>query len=321
MTGVVTAVRLGQLGDLVMTLPALRWLAADTILQVLTSAQYQPFVQWAVPAARVLAAGDVSSALPADCVLDLHGVPRSRRIVRTVPRAPAAFLTSTRKETPRRRALLIPGLRSLRPRHSWPARHLRAAADVRRHLGLLGAPPSPVPALPSLPSEAGPARLGLVVDAGHPLKRWPEQHFVSLGKAWDGPVRLFGGPESRDLLARIAAETDAETWPDPSQHPLQALARGLHGCAVLVAGDTGPLHVAGALGVPVVGLFGPTPVDAGFWVWGGRGVALSAGADCAPCSMHGAGRCRRRRRVCLDDLSPQRVLAAAQACAAMRRAA
>jgi ADP-heptose:LPS heptosyltransferase len=321
MTPVVTAVRLGRLGDLVMTWPALRWLAQDVTLQVVTGPTYGDLVRHAVPEARVVAPDGASELAPANALLDLHGVAASRRLLGRLPVAAGCALTRTPKQSLQRRALLIPGLRGGSGGQSWPSRHLRAAAELRRRLGLAGLAPDPLPRL-AAPSASQPPGItgpdpgpviGLVLGAGHPTKAWPSDSFARLAAAWTlrgGRVRLFAGPGEGSLAESVSASCPtAERWEDGAA-PLLGLCDGLAGCDVVVGGDTGPVHLAGALGIPVVGLFGPTPLRAGFWVWE-RGVALRPVAACAPCSMHGAAPCPRARRVCLEGLAPERVLDAA----------
>ena len=307
---IITAVRLGRLGDLVMTWPALATLD-DCLLQVVVDTRYVRLVQAALPGASVVDSTD--DLRPADAVLDLHGVAASRRVLRDVPRLSGAPTFRTPKDSLRRRALLLPG--SWAPTRSWPRRHAEAVAALRARLEL----PTRVAEAPSLdPGAVRPEAglLGLVVGAGHATKRWPAERFADLSRRWahfGGRVRVFVGPGEADLAEPVLATETARRWEESTDRPLLDLARGLAGCEVVVGGDTGPLHVAGALGRPVVALFGPTPVHAGFWVWGDAGRALSTGADCAPCSMHGARPCRRPRRVCLEDLPADVVLRAARA--------
>lgn len=321
----VSAVRLGRLGDLVMTLPALGWLATHVHLQVVTDARYVPLMSHALPGATVLA--DPREAAPADVVLDLHGVAASRRTLAGLPRVPGARTVRVRKESVRRRALLLPAL-GIRGGKTWPERHLGAAARVLAALGVEAAAPRAIPRLSAGRGAGDPSRgdssgrdssggpvLGLVPGAAHPTKRWPVEHFAALATAWHertGGRSLIFAPDAEEALVHEVVVPHAR-WARDGERPLLDLCAGLAGCDVVVAADTGPLHVAGALGVPVVGLFGPTPRDAGFWVWGARGTALSVGAGCAPCSMHGARACSQARRVCLEDLAPADVLDAALA--------
>ncbi len=316
----IAVVRLGMLGDLVMTLPALGRLAAAGLPPTLvTDAHHQPLM------ARVLPSATVVSSLPAgpwDAALDLHGTAAARRVVRSV-RAP--IVVRTRKDSlPRRGLLRTPGgavARVLtapsRPRRSWPERHLDAVDRLLARLGVPAPPPtSAIPRLPGRPERSG-AALGLVVGARHGLKRWPVSSWRELAHAWRSRTGL-------DVITLAAPweQALAHAVGEPVVAPaLEDLPEALRRCAVVVAGDTGPLHLAGALGVPTVGLFGPTPVDAGFWVWEGRSRALTPTLPCSPCSLHGADACRRSDRLCLDDRAVADVLAAALAVGGLRRRA
>jgi ADP-heptose:LPS heptosyltransferase len=77
--------------------------------------------------------------------------------------------------------------------------------------------------------------------------------------------------------------------------------------AVAVSGDTGPLHIAAAMGTPLVGLFGPTwPERNG--PWDPRDHAISR-ADVCVC--HHKRRCVRGAP-CINEITVERVIAAAE---------
>jgi heptosyltransferase-1 len=100
--------------------------------------------------------------------------------------------------------------------------------------------------------------------AGRPDKRWPIGHFATLaarlGQEAGAHVVVAWGPgEERQARAIVAgsaaAGPRAVLAPATSLHELIALLRR---ASVMVAADTGPLHLAAALGTPCVGLYGPT---------------------------------------------------------------
>ena len=68
----------------------------------------------------------------------------------------------------------------------------------------------------------------------------------------------------------------------------------------VVAGDTGLMHMAGAFGVPLVGVFGPTTAQDGFWCY--EGETVSVDLACSPCSRHGGPRCPQTHHACMEDL-------------------
>jgi heptosyltransferase-1 len=126
--------------------------------------------------------------------------------------------------------------------------------------------------------------------AGWPEKTWGEERFAELARLLAAerglsPVVSWGpGDEDRAaLLSRLVPESIALP-----RLGFRALAQVFSAARLLVAGDTGPLHLADALGTPVVAVFGPTdPARNGPYsqplgvVRGGRDASVSAVAEAA----------------------------------------
>ena len=93
---------------------------------------------------------------------------------------------------------------------------------------------------------------------------------------------------------------------------LMELAALLKIARVVIANDSGPAHLAAAVGSPVVALFGPTHEAFGFAPRGEWVRVISHPLPCRPCTVHGGLRCPGRRRACLDDIAPEEVLMAAR---------
>ena len=92
-------------------------------------------------------------------------------------------------------------------------------------------------------------RVVLIPGAGRPEKQWPR--FGELAKAIGGDALVAWGPGEKELAESIGADVAPQT-------SLRELAYLLRHAKAAVAGDTGPLHLAAALGTPVVGIYGPT---------------------------------------------------------------
>lgn len=135
-----------------------------------------------------------------------------------------------------------------------------------------------------------------------PAKRWPRERFVSAAVELQRRTRcrwiVFGGPKETDFAARIATEIESvqkefthhdAQFPAPvnvaGQTSLRELMALLKLCRVLLTNDTGPMHVADALGTPVVVLFGSTsPELTGPGLPGNASPGLlTADVPCAPC--------------------------------------
>jgi lipopolysaccharide heptosyltransferase I len=95
--------------------------------------------------------------------------------------------------------------------------------------------------------------------AGKPAKRWPVERFVDLAARLSGEasarVLVLWGPGEQHAAQAIAQAPGAVLAPPTDLDTLIAMMRR---ASLVVAADTGPLHVAAAVGTPCVGLYGPT---------------------------------------------------------------
>jgi lipopolysaccharide heptosyltransferase I len=89
--------------------------------------------------------------------------------------------------------------------------------------------------------------------AGKPNKIWPPERYGEVIRRLGVPAMTVWGPNERELAERTGLELAPPT-------NLRELAAVLRDAALVVGGDTGPLHLAAALGTRVVGLYGPTNV-------------------------------------------------------------
>jgi heptosyltransferase I len=146
-------------------------------------------------------------------------------------------------------------------------------------------------------------------------KRWPVEHFAELLRlvaGWRHDLRfaVLGGAEDRDLAAPLLAAVPGRCLDLTGQLTLPEMVEWLRAGALLVTNDTGPMHVAAALGRPVVGLFGPTePRRTG--PYGQIQHALHVDLPCVPCMK---SRCVNAKPLeCLRSLTPTTVFRAIQA--------
>ncbi len=120
---------------------------------------------------------------------------------------------------------------------------------------------------------------------GFANKTWGEEKFLELARQLmargDCRVALLGGPDETDRNRRLKQQLGPEvidTGCDNSELDFAAI---VHRCSAVLTGDTTATHVAIALRVPTVILFGPTcPQEIDVY---GRGYKLISGATCAPC--------------------------------------
>jgi ADP-heptose:LPS heptosyltransferase len=130
---------------------------------------------------------------------------------------------------------------------------------------------------------------GLVVlhpGASAGRRRWPPERFAAVGDilARDGAtVAITGTGDERDLVGQVGAAMRAEALPLLGLS-LRALVGVLERARVVISNDTGPLHVAGAVGTPTVGVYWGGNLVNGAPPWRGRHRPVASfRVDCPQC--------------------------------------
>jgi ADP-heptose:LPS heptosyltransferase len=144
--------------------------------------------------------------------------------------------------------------------------------------------------------------------AAWPNKRWPPPRFAAIAailrERYGLTSIVLWGAGERALAEEVVAQAEgaASISPETTIADLVALARG---AALMISGDTGPTHVAAAVGTPLIGIYGPTrpsrngPLSL-------HDVTVSRDASCG---CHHLRRCVRER-MCLLDIDVAEVAAA-----------
>ncbi|MFJ4296957.1 glycosyltransferase family 9 protein [Curtobacterium sp. NPDC089689] len=142
--------------------------------------------------------------------------------------------------------------------------------------------------------------------ASVPARAWPaEQHraLVAAYAAVGVPVVVTGSPGERALTAEVAGSTGIDLGGSTTPAELAAV---LAGAEVVVVGNTGPAHLAAAVGVPIVSLFSPV-VPAVKWAPYAPLVEV-LGDQSTPCRLSRARECPVSGHPCLARVSVQDVL-------------
>lgn len=131
-------------------------------------------------------------------------------------------------------------------------------------------------------------------------------------------VAVTGAAAERPLTARVAAAGDPALTHDlGGTTDLAALADTIAGAAAIVVGNTGPAHLAAAVGTPVVSLYAPTVPAIRWRPWRVPHALLSEPVPCAGCR---ARVCPVAGHPCIDAIPPETVLAAVERLAGTPRA-
>jgi heptosyltransferase-2 len=144
-------------------------------------------------------------------------------------------------------------------------------------------------------------------------KRWPKDRFATASKllSIEGySVVLIGGKEDSTLCNEIIemAET-ANIYNIAGRLSLLQSAELVRRCRALISNDSAPMHLAVAVGTPVIAIFGATIPEFGFAPRGPEDIVLETkGLKCRPCSIHGGNKCPIKTFECMLSISPQRVV-------------
>ncbi|HUR96036.1 MAG TPA: glycosyltransferase family 9 protein [Gemmatimonadales bacterium] len=202
-----------------------------------------------------------------------------------------------------------------------------AGHEVERLASLAGVSGAPAPVHVELTADdraaadtwlrergLGPGFIALAPGSIWGTKRW--WGYEALARAVDGPVVVVGGHEDAPLAAMVAAAAD-RGYSAAGALGLRGAAALIARAGVLVTNDSAPLHLATAVGTPIVAVFGPTVPAFGFGPRSARDLIVEhPSLDCRPCSAHGPQICPLGHHRCMRELSVDSV---AEAVAAVSR--
>ncbi len=147
------------------------------------------------------------------------------------------------------------------------------------------------------------------IGARWPTKRWPLASFAAvvdqLHEIHRDPVVMIGGADEQAYTNTLRTLTDRPFIDLSGEIPLGYLPALLSKATAMITNDSGPMHIAAALGVPVIAIFGPTSV-ARTGPYGGRRQVLTSRIPCSPCFSR---ICRHDPELeCLHLIKPAQVI-------------
>lgn len=313
----VLVVRLSSLGDVVLATPLLRAIRSrhpSAHVTFVVQARYadilagNPAVNAILPVAPREPASAIARRLESsdfEARLDLQDSFRSRRLRRTVG---GGWSVADRRRAARL-LLIWFGVDVYGAYAPVPERYFTAARDLDVRPD--GAPPE---VFPTAGDEAQAARLVapdcvvLAPGSRWASKRWPAGHWKALAQrllAHGLSVVAVGAGEEREWLSGPGI---VEAY----GLPLLLTAAVLRRARVVVANDSGLLHLATAVRRPVIALVGPTVRAFGYFPYGGPAQVLERPLACRPCSPAGSDHCPLGHHRCMIEIEPETVAAAVE---------
>jgi ADP-heptose:LPS heptosyltransferase len=205
---------------------------------------------------------------------------------------------------------------------SFPDRRIHVTDHHRSSLNALGIPCSPTPPKLFLHDNerqwteeflhrrgwtAG-TIIALHPGAGSRKKAWPSQHFAALGRILareSANLLIIQGPADEGTVAETLTGLEGISCLVARDLPLRKVAALLNWASLFIGNDSGISHLAAALGVPTLAIFGPT--DPRCWAPRGEHTFwLQGTAECSPCGLKRRQDCQRQR--CLESIKVEDVL-------------
>jgi heptosyltransferase-2 len=144
-------------------------------------------------------------------------------------------------------------------------------------------------------------------------KRWPANRFAAVCKQLSSEcsaVLLIGGKEDNALCEEIAGMSKANNvFNVAGKLSLLQSAELIKRSHVIISNDSAPMHLAVAVGTPVVAIFGATVPEYGFAPRGAHDIVIETkGLTCRPCSIHGGKTCPIGTFECMMAITPELVV-------------
>ncbi len=140
-------------------------------------------------------------------------------------------------------------------------------------------------------------------------KRWMPERYSQLAdrlvRELKAAVLFTWGPEELDAIENIRRQMDEPSILGPRTESLTQLGEVYRRCDLYIGGDTGPMHIASMVGIPVVAIYGPTDpvVNEPF----GRHRKVRSAVECSPCRNRSC-----KELICLETVNVDDVLKAAK---------
>jgi heptosyltransferase-2 len=156
----------------------------------------------------------------------------------------------------------------------------------------------------------GKISIALFPGAMHYTKRYPLEYFVRMiqmaGERFQ--FRILGSYAEKPLTYKLHFSTANRSSDYGGLFNLKELTEVIAISDAVISNDSGPMHIAAALGKPQIVIFGATHSRLGFKPLNCKAVILCKDIACQPCSLHGGEKCPRRHFACMLSIDPQEIV-------------
>jgi len=168
--------------------------------------------------------------------------------------------------------------------------------------------------IPLLPQGDKHITLAVFPGATHFTKQYPLEKIanflLSIPEEWNISILIMGNWDEKLFAIKLKSLTGIKLFDLTGAFNLKLLPAAISLCDVVVTNDSGPMHIAAALGKPQVAVFCSTHTCLGFRPLNDKAVILQSNVKCRPCSLHGGKRCKKRHMKCMYDVHSEEVFKA-----------
>ncbi len=306
----VLVIRLSSFGDILLTTPFVRSLKHNkpsVEIDYLSTPQYADLLKYNPNISNVYhynKSGSNSELLAVlkknnyELVIDLHSNLRSRILTAKI------HVPTVRYRKPSIKKYLLVNFKKnlLKDAKSIPERY----AEVLPEITLDEAGPELY--LPDqIDLKVDEKLIGFCPGSKHFTKMWPAEYFIELGNlllSKGFKVDLLGGRDDRHICSKIEKKIPG-VLNKCSDDDLFQTAAEMKRCKLVVCNDSGLMHLATAVGVPVTAIFGSTVREFGFFPYKSKSLVLENNSiSCRPCSHIGRASCPEEHFNCMLEVTP-----------------
>ena len=152
--------------------------------------------------------------------------------------------------------------------------------------------------------------IGFCPGSRHYTKMWPKEYYIELGKKIMGNgfnLVLFGGKDDKINCDEISFYL-SKCINLCNDNDILQTAADMKMCKTIICNDSGLMHAACAVKVPVIAIFGSTVKEFGFTPYRSKNLILeNKSLTCRPCSHIGKSSCPKGHFKCMKEITPQSV--------------
>lgn len=152
--------------------------------------------------------------------------------------------------------------------------------------------------------------VGICPGAFHFTKRWPIEYYAEFGNRLvkDGfKIAILGGESDKNICTDLQKMIPDSIDLSNNNELFQTVAH-MKNCIMVVCNDSGLMHTASAVGIPVISLFGSTVKEFGFSPYEGKSLVIeNNNLNCRPCTHIGKSKCPKTHFNCMNAITPNSV--------------